>query len=103
MVGYLKVEWHHEFSDEPVLLYSELDGERYEVRKVEVYRDGTRTFANADTHGGTSMLGEVPAPTMERFAELAEFTAVEISRTEFEAEWSAAIDGRGGSSGSSVG
>lgn len=103
MVDYLKVEWHHEFPDEPVLLYSELDDERYEVRKVEVYRNGTRTFANADSHSGTSMLGEVPAPSMEQFAELVEFTAVEISRTEFEAEWFAAIDGPDGSSGSSVG
>jgi hypothetical protein len=34
MVRYLRVVWHHEFDDEPVLLLSEVvDG--WEVRKVE--------------------------------------------------------------------
>jgi hypothetical protein len=61
MVSYLKVEWHHDLPDDPVWLFSELDGERYEVRKVEVYRDGTRTFADSTRHSGTTMLGEIPA------------------------------------------
>jgi hypothetical protein len=56
MTGYLKVRWHHELPDEPVWLFSELDDERYEVRKVEVYRNGTRTYADAERRSGTSML-----------------------------------------------
>jgi len=38
---YLKVKWIHSHPDAPVLLYSELDRERWEVRKVEVFRDGS--------------------------------------------------------------
>jgi hypothetical protein len=40
MTSYLKLIWHHEFIDEPTWLYSELDENRYEVRKVEVFKDG---------------------------------------------------------------
>ena len=42
---YLKVKWNHSFSDEPVLLYSELDRERWEVRKVEVFPGGRMAYA----------------------------------------------------------
>jgi hypothetical protein len=34
-MSYLKVKWNRSFPDEPMLLYSELDRERWEVRKVE--------------------------------------------------------------------
>jgi hypothetical protein len=37
---YLKVKWNHSFSDEPVLLYSELDRKRWELRKIEVFPNG---------------------------------------------------------------
>ncbi len=30
---YLRVGWKHQHPDEPVILYSELDAERWEVRK----------------------------------------------------------------------
>ncbi len=33
---YIRVTWSHTRDDEPVLLLSELDAERWEVRKVEV-------------------------------------------------------------------
>ena len=34
-MSYLKVKWNRSFPDEPMPLYSELDRERWEVRKVE--------------------------------------------------------------------
>ena len=45
MRRYLKVTWHHDFPDEPSVLYSEIDA-GYEIRKVDVYRDGTHDFAD---------------------------------------------------------
>lgn len=45
---HLKVRWIHTHVDEPVLLMSELNSDRYEVRKVEVYADGRMGFASAD-------------------------------------------------------
>jgi len=38
--SYMRVEWHHDDPAEPVVIYTELDGRRYEVRKVEQYSDG---------------------------------------------------------------
>ncbi|MEU7306276.1 hypothetical protein AB0950_38835 [Streptomyces sp. NPDC007189] len=96
MSSFLKVVWHHSHPDEPVLLYSELDSERYEVRKVEVYRDGRRGFADQSRSVGGSMLGEIPAPTVPEFADEPEdFEASEISEAEFESQWSAAVSADG--------
>jgi hypothetical protein len=39
-MNYVRVEWKHPHQDEPILLYSELDEERFEVRKIEVFRNG---------------------------------------------------------------
>ena len=92
MSTFLKVVWNHSYPDEPVWLYSELDGERYEIRKVEVYRDGRRGFADRDRSVGGSMLGEIPAPVIREFAnEPEELQASQISEEEFESQWSAAV------------
>lgn len=95
MARYLKVQWHHELPDEPVWLFSELDDERYEVRKVELFRDGTRTYADASRHSGSTMLGEIPAPSIAEFSELEEFSAFEIECSEFEAQWINAVSPEG--------
>lgn len=34
--------------DEPVMLYSELNDDMWETRKVEVYADGRSDFANSE-------------------------------------------------------
>jgi hypothetical protein len=44
---YLECEWIHDFPDDPVLLYSELDRERWETRKVDLFRDGSKGWADA--------------------------------------------------------
>ena len=42
---YLKVRWIHESATDPVELYSEIDDQGWEVRKVEVFPNGTMGFA----------------------------------------------------------
>ena len=44
---YFKGKWKHSFEEEPVWFYSELDEERWEVRKVEIHGDGRKNFASA--------------------------------------------------------
>ncbi|WP_181138938.1 DUF6881 domain-containing protein [Streptomyces sp. Ru72] len=46
IVWYLKVIWHHDFPDEPVGILSEVGEDRYEVRKVEVFRGGRLDWAD---------------------------------------------------------
>jgi hypothetical protein len=56
MPRYQSVLWHHDHPDEPMVLYSEIDV-GFEVRKVEVYRDGRHDYAGRSRSTGTTMLG----------------------------------------------
>ncbi|WP_420869865.1 DUF6881 domain-containing protein [Bradyrhizobium septentrionale] len=47
---YLKVKWIHALCHRPVLIYSELDDEHWELRKVEILPDGRIGYANALTY-----------------------------------------------------
>ncbi len=90
MKSYLMVVWRHEHADEPVLLYSELDGERWETRKVEIFRDGRVGLASEEVEIGGSMLGDVAVPPLDEIAEEAEFEPRVIGEAEFEAIWQVA-------------
>lgn len=54
---YICVEWVHDFSDQPVKIYSEIDDERYETRKVELFKDGTYGYAYENIEIGETGLG----------------------------------------------
>lgn len=81
---YLKVLWHHDAPDYPVEMWSELDADRYETRKMERYAKGTWECWNAER---PDELGIVPVPELTEIQEQDEFTAVEIDRASFEHEW----------------
>ena len=84
------VTWHHENPDYPVELFAELDDERFEVRKVEAFRDGRKCFADASGHSGDTFLGIEPVPPLEEIGSDPQFTPRPITREEFEAAWLAA-------------
>jgi len=89
---YLRVEWKHIHADDPVMLYSELDEDRWEVRKVEVFADGRMTYAGGTGSSGHTRLGEVQVPSVDEIAKNAGLTPVAISREEFETSWEKAAD-----------
>jgi hypothetical protein len=84
---YLRVQWLHSDTDEPVTLYSELDEEGWEVRKVEIFRDGRIGFASTIEESGSTILREKPFPSLEAIAAEPEFRPVLISKEDFEAVW----------------
>lgn len=84
---YLACLWHHELADEPVELYSELDSERWELRKVEVYRGGRGGVAGPGIQTGDTRLGDAPCPPLEEIATAPEFEPRAITKEEFEAVW----------------
>jgi hypothetical protein len=88
---YLRVVWHHDFDDEPVELYSKLDDEGYEVRKVEIYRNGLRNYADSVKSTGQTELGEIPVPSIEEIAEQEEFSPTWIGPAQFEEAWRLAV------------
>lgn len=84
---YFACLWHHDHPDEPVALYGELDEERMELRKVEVFRDGHGDVAGPEIETGTTMLGECAVPPLAEIATDPEFGPREITKEEFEAVW----------------
>lgn len=65
---YNLVRWIHELADEPSLLYSELDGDRYETRKVEIFRGGQVGLAGAGLERVGSALRGQPVPLLAEIA-----------------------------------
>ncbi len=86
-MDYIKVSWKQDNPHTPVLLYSEMDDERWEVRKVEVFPDGSFGYADRSTSRGTTFLGLEPIPTLSEIAAIPEFEPVAITKDEFEAMW----------------
>ncbi|MBV9180528.1 MAG: hypothetical protein JO356_04390 [Acidobacteria bacterium] len=87
---YIKCKWNHTHPDDPILLYSELDDERRESRKIEIFRDGKKGFADSDTEFGGSSLGLEPVPPLNEIAADYQFEPEVITKAEFELVWSEA-------------
>jgi len=88
---YILVRWLQQFADEPILLYSELDSDRYETRKVEIFRGGRVGLAGEGLEFGGSVLGVVPVPSFAEINDSQEFVPQEISPDEFDAIWRIAL------------
>lgn len=86
--------WLHNHTDQPVLLYGELDSDRFEVRKVEVFLDGRQSFADAIDEAAECSLSWVEVPELEEINVDPQFQAWPISREDFEVVW-ASRDGVG--------
>jgi hypothetical protein len=86
-MNYICVKWKHAFSDEPILLYSEMDDNRWEVRKVEIFADGRVGYATAVESSGGSHLGEAPIPSVQEIANDPQFEPTVITKEEFDAVW----------------
>jgi hypothetical protein len=91
-VKYVKTSWRHDFDDEPVLIYSELDEDGYESRKVEVFRDGRSEWSDENHQTDDIGLSEIPFPGADEIAAHPEFDVEEIALTEFERVWGESQD-----------
>jgi hypothetical protein len=87
---YLKVTWSTARAHQPVLIYSELDPERWELRKVEIFRDGRVLYADSEIECGGRGLSTEPLPSLEQIAADPVFEPEVISRAEFEKIWAEA-------------
>jgi len=90
-MNYIKVKWVHNFADEPIWLYGELDAERWEVRKVEIFPDGSYGYASKSNAVRDTQLGLLQTPSNEEIAKGSQFEVFEIAKVEFEEVWLKAI------------
>ena len=84
---YVRVGWRHQRPDEPVILYSELDSNRFEVRKVEIFRNGRCGYASPEGSSDGTKLGTLAMPELNEIAKDPQFQPVEITQREFESVW----------------
>lgn len=85
---YVKVVWEHDFPDDPVLYLSELGEDGYEVRKIQLYRDGRSEWADGRHETATVGLSEIPFPSVEEISSQSDCRAELITSEEFERAWS---------------
>jgi hypothetical protein len=93
-VTYIKVKLVHSNSDDAILLYLELDADRWEIRKVEIYSDGRIEFADEHEETGDLSLAEVPVPPFEKLEADPQYEPELISADEFERVWNDARENR---------
>lgn len=87
---YVLVEWSHDLEDEPCEIYSELDENRCEVRKVEFFRNGL-CFSYGGDRGNFDALADTPFPEdLRTIGKVGEMTARSISRAHFLEVWNQA-------------
>jgi hypothetical protein len=91
-MNYIRVQWLHEFQNYPVWLISELDDDRWEIRKVEVFADGSKGHAMNGEESGRTRLGLIPVPPINEIAADPEFLPEQITKEQFEAVWNARFE-----------
>ena len=84
---YQKVLWKHSDHKYPTVLFSEIDDDMWEVRKVEVFSDGVMHFADSIRTSGDTWLSDQRMPTVDEISQDPEFEAKEIGEEEFEEVW----------------
>ncbi|WP_444888283.1 DUF6881 domain-containing protein [Microbulbifer sp. JMSA008] len=92
MPFYIYSKWHNSPSDYPVEFYSELNSDRFETRKVEVFKDGSLGFASPKASSKTTKLGIAAVPPFAEIANQTEFDIKTITPQQFEAKWKEATE-----------
>ncbi len=87
---YIKVKWIHQSNGDPIDLYGEIGDDMYEVRKVEVFGDGSLGYADEKNQSKDTILGGIPI-SYEEIKSQPEFRLTEIAKEEFEVLWNKAI------------
>lgn len=86
-MNYIKCFWKHNHLDEPIIILSEIDTKRTELRKIEIFKDGFVSFADHQTNSKKSILYEIDFPPIDEINANPEFMAILVSKSEFEKYW----------------
>jgi len=85
---YILLKWFHNLDDEPYKIYSEIDDQRYEVRKIEIYKNGTIYICDEQMNNSQIELADVAFPEdLDEINQDRQFFAQYISKEKFESIW----------------
>lgn len=84
---YFRVEWSSQSDADPMIIFTEVDADRWEQRKIEIYKNGSQGFADLQEECNGSMLGEEAWPDFALLHKEPEFSVLEITKQEFEKMW----------------
>lgn len=62
---YIKTIWKHKHLNEPEIIYSELDENRWEIRKLEIYKNNDFGYATKSIEYNGSGLALIPFESVE--------------------------------------
>jgi hypothetical protein len=85
--SYISVRWIHSRPEDPIVLVSELNSARIELRKLEYFRSGKVGVASRTHSSGGTMLGTEPVPELKEINADPQFVAEGISEADFDAQW----------------
>ncbi|MDR6384003.1 DUF6881 domain-containing protein [Paraburkholderia caribensis] len=83
----IDVVWIHYIEAEPIRLVSLLDNNRYEVRKLEFFRDGQVGYADRMRSNLGMHLGKLPVPPLTEINADPQFNASGIESALFNKLW----------------
>ena len=75
----------------PVELWSEIDDGRWEIRKIDVFLDGTMQIASQESENKDARIGLIPTPELDKLNADGEFEAIYVGRDDFNALWHKAL------------
>ena len=81
------MKWIHSNSEYPILLVSELDESRMELRKLEYFKTGNVGIASRKKSSHGTILAKEPVPHLNEINQDRQFQGTEISKTDFESQW----------------
>ncbi|MDQ0198242.1 DUF6881 domain-containing protein [Neobacillus ginsengisoli] len=84
---YIYVEWIHNFIDDPVILISEIDENRFEKRKIEIYKNGKIGFAYNNVKVMGTRLSTEPMSSLNDISSDSQFSPKVITKDVFEKYW----------------
>lgn len=90
----MKVDWIHNFSDEPCVIYGELRNDLEEVRKIEFYKNGDIGYVQKNGDSYLAFLSEMNWLMKEEIEEDSQFKVTMITQNEFEEVWKKAINNK---------
>ncbi|EHQ30463.1 DUF6881 domain-containing protein [Mucilaginibacter paludis] len=84
---YIKVQWIHNFEDEPDWWYHEIGEDGFETRKLMIYKNGTVEIVSKNMQTGDIELSDQEFLSVEEINQNPEFVGGEISAEEFQSIW----------------